>query len=125
PALCAQATARLDVAGQTTAVAINPGMDAAARASNVWVVAQTREPASLVLIRDPTGEQRVTVDLGGASVKETGHEIFHRDSGGGIACASCHAEGGEDGRIWQFQPLGNRRTQSIDVGLEGTAPFHW
>jgi cytochrome c553 len=125
PAPCAQPISVFDIVGQTTAVAFNSRLDDAAKATNTWVVAQTREPASLVFLRDPTGGERATVDLGGASVEDTGHAIFHRDSGGGIACASCHAEGGEDGRVWKFQPLGDRRTQAIDVGLEGTAPFHW
>ena len=84
----------------------------------------TREPASLVLLRDPLGD-RATVDLGGASVYDTGHELFHRDTGVGIACASCHVEGTEDGRVWQFDPIGPRRTQSVDAKLSGTAPFHW
>ena len=65
------------------------------------------------------------VDLGGDSVYDTGHELFHRDAGAGIACASCHAEGGDDGHVWQFSDIGPRRTQSVNVGLEGTAPFHW
>jgi CxxC motif-containing protein (DUF1111 family) len=34
-------------------------------------------------------------------------------------------EGGEDGRVWQFVPIGARRTQALHVGLEGMAPFHW
>ncbi|HMJ12591.1 MAG TPA: cytochrome-c peroxidase, partial [Polyangiaceae bacterium] len=65
------------------------------------------------------------VPLGGDSVLDTGHELFHRDTGSGIACASCHLEGAEDGRVWKFTPIGDRRTQSLDVGLAGTAPFHW
>jgi len=65
------------------------------------------------------------VSLGGASVLDTGHELFHRDSGAGVACAECHAEGGEDGRVWKFSPTGDRRTQALHVGIAGTEPFHW
>src|SRR5205814_8592340 len=65
------------------------------------------------------------IDLGGASVRDTGRELFHRDSGGGIACASCHGEGAEDGHTWVFNTVGARRTQAVHVGLKGTEPFHW
>ena len=51
--------------------------------------------------------------------------MFHVDAGGGVACASCHPEGGEDGRVWNFTCLGPRRSQSLRGGLSGTEPFHW
>jgi hypothetical protein len=110
--------------GQATAVAFNPNA-AAGIETQTWIVAQLREPAELVLIRDPIGSQNVPIALGGESVADTGHDLFHRDAGAGIACASCHAEGAEDGRVWNFDTLGPRRTQAVHVGLEGTAPFHW
>ena len=44
---------------------------------------------------------------------------------GGIACASCHPEGHEDGQVWTFAGLGPRRTQAINGGISGTEPFHW
>ena len=44
---------------------------------------------------------------------------------GGLACASCHPEGREDGHVWKFADFGSRRTQSIGGGLLGTEPFHW
>lgn len=115
----------VDFEGQATAVAFNPVVTEDRTGWGVWFVAQTREPASLVLVRDVFGTPPVVVPLGGESVFDSGHEQFHRNSGGGIACASCHVEGTEDGRVWQFDPIGPRRTQAIDVGLEGTAPFHW
>jgi mono/diheme cytochrome c family protein len=65
------------------------------------------------------------VQLGGESRLDTGHELFHRDAGGGLACASCHGEGGDDGHVWHFAGLGARRTQAINVGLRDTEPFHW
>ncbi|HKP58091.1 MAG TPA: cytochrome-c peroxidase [Polyangiales bacterium] len=91
------------------------------------LIIQTREPAMIyVSTNSPeTGEQIVPIDLGGASVLDTGHEIFHRDAGAGVACATCHLEGGDDGHVWRFTDQGPRRTQSLFVGLEGTAPFHW
>jgi mono/diheme cytochrome c family protein len=86
------------------------------------LVIQTREPAKLELI---SADARREIPLGGESWADTGHDLFHRDSGGGIACASCHAEGADDGHVWDFKGFGLRRTQSINVGLRDTAPFHW
>jgi mono/diheme cytochrome c family protein len=79
---------------------------------------QTREPYLLVV-----GNQAVT--LPGESLRDTGHELFHLGTVGGIACASCHPEGHEDGHVWTFTGLGPRRTQSIGGGILGTEPFHW
>jgi hypothetical protein len=82
--------------------------------------AQTREPAALW-----TGDTGTTISLASDSRADTGHLIFHANAGGGLACASCHPEGGEDGRVWNFVCAGARRTQSIRGGISGTAPFHW
>jgi mono/diheme cytochrome c family protein len=91
-----------------------------------WLV-QSREPARLTLVtmRAPGTFDASVIELGGESVRDTGHDLFHRDAGAGVACATCHAEGAEDGHVWNFTRLGLRRTQSLQVGLEGTAPFHW
>jgi YVTN family beta-propeller protein len=45
--------------------------------------------------------------------------------GGGVACASCHPDGRDDGHTWQF-PEGLRNTPTL-VGraLASTAPYHW
>jgi YVTN family beta-propeller protein len=44
---------------------------------------------------------------------------------GGIACASCHPGGREDGRTWQFTE-GPRNTPSLaGRSLGTTAPYHW
>jgi hypothetical protein len=98
---------------------------AVAFAPNGKLLAQTREPAQLVVLQQlPFGEQ-IIIDLPGESRADTGHDLFHRDAGGGIACASCHPEGGEDGRTWKFKGTGDRRTQPLHIGLRDTAPFHW
>lgn len=88
------------------------------------LVVQSREPATLTVLTVGGSEPQV-IALGGDSVADTGHDLFHRDSGAGIACASCHAEGGDDGHLWSFSGIGARRTQAVHVGLEGTEPFHW
>jgi cytochrome c peroxidase len=83
------------------------------------VVVQSREPA---LLSVPGG---APITLSTESRADTGHAIFHANAGGSIACASCHAEGNDDGRVWNFTCEGPRRTQSLQVGLKGTEPFHW
>jgi cytochrome c peroxidase len=92
---------------------------------HAWLVAQSREPARLIFIRDESSQEQTTTELGGTSMLDSGHEIFHRDAGSGISCAQCHAEGGEDGRVWKFTLSGDRRTQALHIGLAGTEPFHW
>jgi mono/diheme cytochrome c family protein/DNA-binding beta-propeller fold protein YncE len=84
------------------------------------VIAQTREPAALWM-----GDTGAVISLATDPRTDTGHALFHANAGGGIACASCHPEGGEDGRVWNFACMGQRRTQSIRGGISGTEPFHW
>jgi mono/diheme cytochrome c family protein len=98
---------------------------AVAFTSDNRLLMQTREPAQLLIMRELPFGTLDTVALLGDSRLDTGHELFHRDAGGGIACASCHPEGGEDGRTWRFADTGERRTQALHVGLRDTAPFHW
>jgi hypothetical protein len=82
--------------------------------------AQTREPATIW-----RSDTKTTIPLALNSREDTGHFLFHANSGGGIACASCHPEGGEDGRTWNFVCAGPRRTQSVRGGIGATVPFHW
>ncbi len=96
-------------------------------------VAVAYEPSGALLVqaRDEPLLYRVVGDsvdrltLEGPDASDTGFELFHYDAGDGIACASCHPEGGEDGRTWVFEDLGPRRTQALNAGLRGTEPFHW
>jgi hypothetical protein len=112
----------LPITEPAVAVAYNP-------IQPLQVVVQTVQPSQLVIfdnINNPSvnGPRKVALSNPEETL-DTGFELFHRDSGGGIACASCHPEGGEDGMAWRFSTTGVRRTQALDVGLEGTAPFHW
>ena len=45
---------------------------------------------------------------------------------GYLSCASCHADGGSDGRVWDFTGFGEglRRTISLR-GRAGSGPLHW
>jgi len=126
---CAAVSNRASVPGQATAVAFTPD-------GKVWV--QTREPAALWLVdttpntaeaHGPYVNVTASVVLSPDSREDTGHSIVHSNAGAFIACASCHAEGGEDGRAWRFQGTGgltpSRRTQSLRGTLNGTAPYHW
>jgi mono/diheme cytochrome c family protein len=109
------------IPGEPVAVAFN---------SRGNIIVQTRAPA-IVMLRP--GSAMATINLPGESRADSGHEMFHRPPNGfsGIACASCHPEGHDDGRTWTFTtPEGGgfvRRTQNIGIGggLLETAPFHW
>jgi hypothetical protein len=85
-------------------------------------VLQLRDPAQLVIVGDRAPS---VIPLGGDSIADTGFDLFHRNAEAGISCAACHPGGTDDGHVWRFEDFGPRRTQPIDIGLEGTAPFHW
>jgi hypothetical protein len=114
---CAFSEAFVPVAESVTAVAFAP---------DDTLLMQTREPPQLLVMKNPTALGVIkSIALSSEPRLDTGHDIFHRDAGGGIACASCHPEGGEDGKTWRFAGTGERRTQALHVGLRDTAPFHW
>lgn len=98
-----------------------PAAGGEATAVAAWgdhLIALHREPAALYIGPD-------AIDLGGESVFDAGHDLFHKDTGSGIACATCHPEADTDGHTWAFERFGLRRTQVLRGGLAGTAPFHW
>ncbi len=128
-AICSFSIATAGFDSQITAVAFAP---------DGRLITQSREPARIQTYQvavqqlDHEGAQPWatltlvnTIELGGASVRDSGHDLFHADVGGGIACASCHAEATDDGHVWNFDGIGPRRTQNMRGGLKGTAPFHW
>jgi hypothetical protein len=106
---CVLPSMPMNLPGSATAVAFDP---------HGTLVAQVREPPAIVV-------DGLTISLPGASVANDGHETFHTATKAGIACASCHPEAGDDGRVWQFQNLGPRRTQNIRGGVLARQPFHW
>jgi hypothetical protein len=95
-----------------------PGQPIAIEATGDGLLVQTREPAMLWL------DDGRTLSLSTERHADVGHAIFHANVNG-LACASCHPEGGEDGRVWKFAPIGGRRTPSLRGGIGGTEPFHW
>lgn len=99
---------------------------AAASMTDGTVIIQMREPSQLQIFApgDRFGEPTI-IELGTTSVKDTGHQLFHMNTGAGVSCASCHPEGQDDARVWTFQCIGPRRTQSVNIGILGTEPLHW
>ncbi len=104
--------------GQPTDVPEGGDVVAVAFSPSGRLISQHRAPAMLDL-------GGVNILLGAPAAVDTGHTLFHSDSGVGLACASCHPEGGDDGRVWNFEKLGARRTQPLQGGLKGSEPFHW
>lgn len=85
----------------------------------------SREPAAVLVQVGGPGGAIERIPLSGEARYDTGHEIFHRATDSGLSCATCHPEGSDDGHTWVFEELGKRRSQALDAGLSGTAPFHW
>jgi hypothetical protein len=66
-----------------------------------------------------------TILLPGEFGYDSGRALFHTQTSSGLACASCHPEGRDDGRVWQFADVGKRRTQSLAGHIVDRAPYHW
>ncbi|MEZ4468000.1 MAG: hypothetical protein R3F43_27100, partial [bacterium] len=80
-----------------------------------------RDPSALVVVDDDGSTW--SVPLGGRGVYDTSHALYHDATGAGLACASCHPEGEDDGITWHFKREGRVRTPTLRGGL--VAPFHW
>lgn len=102
-----------------TSASLEPIAGAFDGQGRLWI--QSRQPAQLY----PVSGARAIAFTGAEDTTNEGHAIFHAPTKGLIACASCHAEGGDDGHVWNFDPIGPRRTQSLRGGILATAPFHW
>ncbi len=96
------------------------------------VVLQQRDPAALLVapLRTSDVGPYESIPLPQAKAHlDTGFAVFHQPVGAGLACISCHAEGGDDGHVWHFVEKGEahaRRTQSLRGGVvAGSAPYHW
>lgn len=83
------------------------------------LVVQARQPAALHIAGNSI------IPLSTVNRESVGHHLFHSGTRSQVACASCHPEGGEDGRTWTFEVIGLRRTQTVRGGILGTEPFHW
>ncbi|MBA2541225.1 MAG: c-type cytochrome [Deltaproteobacteria bacterium] len=76
-----------------------------------------------IAIHPTAGTARI-IKLPGDFGYDSGRNMFHEQTPVGIACASCHPEGREDGLVWKFD-FGVRRTQTVAGGILARAPFHW
>jgi len=81
-------------------------------------------PEVPAIVTHPQAGTAHTLMLPGPFGYDSGRAMFHQQTPVGIACASCHPEGREDGLVWKFE-FGARRTQSIAGGILARAPYHW
>jgi hypothetical protein len=95
---------------------------AAAYRPDGTLVVQSHNPPELVVYPADGSEVR-HFPYGDPPDTDVGYAFFHA-SVGGLACASCHPEGRDDGHTWTFTQ-GAVRTQSLAGGLSATAPYHW
>ena len=86
------------------------------------VVTASRDPAQVTVTEN--GRVVDTIALAGLPDANPGATLFHAAAPAGLACASCHPEGGDDGHVWT---VGGkvRRSQPLQGGVTETAPFHW
>jgi hypothetical protein len=102
-----------DSLGTPTSIAYTPDGD--------LVTYYPEMPALVIRTAGVARTVRLTGDIG----YDAGRAMFHQQAGVGIACASCHPEGRDDGQVWTFRELGPRRTQSLAGGILDRAPYHW
>ncbi len=97
--------------------------------SNDELLVHSRSPPRLTIFPSPpVGATKISapivIELEGSNEAEaSGFRLFHTSTRG-IACASCHPEGQEDGHVWTFFGQ-KRRTQPLSGGVSALAPFHW
>lgn len=105
-----------DRLGAPTSVAWTPAGD--------LVIFYPEAPAIVVRKAGAKAGQR-RIAIGGKAAFDPGRNVFHQQTAIGLACASCHPEGRDDGLTWNFAQLGMRRTQSIAGNILDRAPYHW
>jgi hypothetical protein len=77
-----------------------------------------------IVVHPASGEPK-TIRLPGELGYDAGRSMFHTATSVGLACASCHPEGLDDGLVWNFREIGLRRTQNLAGGILGRGPYHW
>ena len=82
------------------------------------------EAPALIIRTQGTGLSH-RINLPGGARNDAGRNVFHRQTAIGVACASCHPEGRDDGIVWNFASDGVRRTQSLAGNILDRAPYHW
>ena len=82
-------------------------------------------PESPAIVIHASAVDKQVVALPGGLGYDAGRELFHTQTNSGLACASCHPEGRDDGLVWEFEGIGFRRTQSLAGNILSRAPYHW
>jgi mono/diheme cytochrome c family protein len=103
-----------DDLGAPTSIAFAPNND--------LVIYYPEMPA--LVVRAVAGA-RTTIVLPGEFGYDSGRQLFHAQTRIGLACASCHPEARDDGRVWEFEGSGKRRTQSLAGSILDRGPYHW
>jgi hypothetical protein len=81
--------------------------------------------APALIVRTAGGAESRRIELTGGARNDPGRNVFHQQTRIGVACASCHPEGRDDGQVWNFAQFGDRRTQSLAGNILERAPYHW
>ncbi len=81
--------------------------------------------APALIVRAAGGAVSHRINLPGSAYNDPGRNVFHQQTRIGLACASCHPEGRDDGVVWDFARDGKRRTQSLAGSILQRAPYHW
>lgn len=81
--------------------------------------------APAIIVRSAGGPLAHRIALPGTAHNDQGRNVFHQQTRIGVACASCHPEGRDDGIVWDFAVDGQRRTQSLAGNILERAPYHW
>jgi hypothetical protein len=114
-----------NIRGIVTAVAVD-GEDR--------IVVQTASPTELLRIQGSPVVSVVTLFSADSTWEDRPVQQFHRATAAGLACASCHPEGGDDGNVWVFQHLqegslltvaDTRRTMPLAGSVLARTPYHW
>lgn len=92
---------------------------------SVTAVSFDRRGQAVALVGAPLAvlTRRGRIDVGWQEFTGHGQRLFHRDAALGVACASCHPEGEDDGLVWNLPEP--RRTPALGGGLLDSAPYHW
>ena len=105
-----------DDLGAPTSVAFTPGND---------LVIYYPEVPALVVRGVSSGMASRTIVLPGELGYDAGRQMFHAQTAIGLACASCHPQALDDGRVWTFDDVGDRRTQNLAGNILARGPYHW
>lgn len=117
----------------TTPVAVRcDGISASAYTGRTVAVAPVAPDVLLVVTRYPLsllvsmrGHEETIVLETRPTENVVGRDLFVLPSPSGVACTSCHADGGDDGHVWTHAPGMPLRTISMRGHVLDTPPFHW